>query len=98
MAAALYVIGFVLYLIVGYFVVNRFSEIEANGEILAILMLLWPLLLIGKIIKTILLKIGFYPPILGNAFIILISLAVLLLLCLCLKEMCVGIVNLGYEK
>jgi hypothetical protein len=92
---AVVLIGFVLYIIVGYFVVKQFPEIEANGEILAALMCLWPALLIGKITKTALSKIGCYHPIIGNIFTVIISLAVILLLCFYVKEMCVSIVNIG---
>ena len=89
------IIGFVLYLIVGFFVIRQFSDIEATGEILAALMFLWPVLITGKIIKIILMKIGFYRPILGNIFTVLVSLAVLYLLVMYTKGLCVSIVNIG---
>ena len=90
---AVFIIGFILYLIVGFFIIRQFSEIEASGEILAILIFLWPVLIIGRVIKIVLTKIGFYHPFLGNIFAVLVSLAVLFILFICIKSMCDSIVN-----
>lgn len=86
------IIIIIIYLIIGYFVIKHFSEIEANGEILGALIFLWPVLVLGKMIKSVLTKVGMYHPIIGNIFAILISLAILWLFFI--STIC-EIVNLG---
>ena len=66
-----------LYLAIGYYVIRK-MDFEF-GEIFAILMALWPLLLTGKILEIVLKKIGLYTPVLQTIFFTIITILVIII-------------------
>ena len=80
-------IGISIYLIIGYLVVKSFDSVSADGEILGALILLWPILVLGKYTKLGLLKIGCYHKSIEYIFTGLIVIAVLFLLLLYSKTL-----------
>ena len=67
----------ILYLAIGYFVIRK-MDFEM-GEIFAILMALWPLLLAGKILEVVLKKTGLYTPVLQTIFFTIIAILTIII-------------------
>lgn len=74
----LFIICMIAYLIMGYFYVKyAMPDIDStSGEVLGALMAIWPILLLGIIVKVFLKRIGLYHPIFEKYFTIIISIIV----------------------
>ena len=77
----LYVVGFILYLIIGYFVIKAI-EGDINGEVFGALIVIWPLLFLGVWVKRILSHLGLYNKWMDRIFFLIIIILVIIILLL----------------